>query len=215
MRASTSCNRSRGCVLSIMTSLACRAWHAWEFPFTVTVALVLASAMGALSVAAVPVWGAETDASALGLNDAADLAVATQPLLDAQRSAVNGLRETAVTAGQLPDPTLIGGLADLTITSPDRFGLRQETDTQFMFAVKQSFPGGKKRGLRSARARAEFDRLSTELDEQIRMVRREAGLAWLDVWKVAPALADGHFPMWNCASVLPSCRRTIFLHSMP
>jgi outer membrane protein TolC len=129
----------------------------------------------------------EAGASVLSLNGAADLAVANQPLLDAQRSAVSGTRETAVAAAQLPDPMLVGGLANLPITGADRFSLRQDSDTQFMLGVKQIFPGGDKRALRGARATAEAERLDTELEQQIRMVRRESGLAWLDVWKAVQA----------------------------
>jgi hypothetical protein len=70
-------------------------------------------------------------------------AVAARPLLDAQRSAVSGSRESAVAVAQLPDPMLVGGFADLPITGAERFSPRQDSQTQFMLGVKQVFPGGR------------------------------------------------------------------------
>ena len=143
---------------------------------TLALALAIAGAsQGALAQ--------DGEAAPLTLQAASDLAVASQPLLDAQRESVRAAREAAVAAGQLPDPTLVGGLTDLTVTGPDRYTLEKESDTQFMLGIKQAFPGGDKRGLRGARGRVEAERLSADLEEQLRMVRRESALAWLDVWK--------------------------------
>lgn len=132
---------------------------------------------------ALPAFGDEPDPAALELDEAAEIAVSGQPLLDAQRQSVRSARESAVAAGQLPDPMLVGGLTDLTITGPDRYTLNRETDTQFMVGVKQSFPAAGKRDLRGARGNAEADRLDAELRDQLRIVRREVGMAWLDAWK--------------------------------
>lgn len=131
----------------------------------------------------------EPDPAALELEEAASLAITAQPLLDAQRHAVRGAREAAVASGQLPDPMLVGGLTDLTITGPHRYTLRNESDTQFMLGLKQTFPGGDEPALRGARGAAEADRLAAELNEQQRLIRREAGLVWLEVWKATQAQA--------------------------
>ncbi|HUP92747.1 MAG TPA: TolC family protein [Solimonas sp.] len=125
----------------------------------------------------------QTSPAALELEEAAELAVAAQPLLDAQRQAVRAARAEAVAAAQLPDPTLVAGLSDLPVSGPDRLSLSRESDTQLMLGLKQSFPGAGKRGLREQRGVAESERLEAEFREQVRMVRREAGLAWLEVWK--------------------------------
>lgn len=153
------------------------AWHCNATAFLLT---VLASSFAAVTAA-------EPDSAALALTEAADLAVAAQPLLEAQRQSVLGAREAGIAAAQLPDPMLVGGLTDLTLTGRDQFTLSDETDTQFMLGVKQSFPGGNKRQLRGARGEAEVERLTAELDEQIRMLRRETGFAWLDVWRAVQA----------------------------
>lgn len=132
-------------------------------------------------------YAGDNDGIALSLDDAQALAVAQQPALEAQRQAIRSARESAVAASQLPDPTLSGGVSDLTLTGSDRFTLKRESDTQLMVGIRQTFPGGDKRGLRGARGEAEAVRLSAELDEQIRMVRRETGLMWLEVWKAQRA----------------------------
>lgn len=126
---------------------------------------------------------------ALDFDEAAQLAVQRQPLLEAQAAQARAARERSVSAAQLPDPMLTGGLADLTMTGRDRFTLRTESDTQFMVGVKQAFPGGDKRSLRGMQGLRDAERLDAELAEQRRMIRREAALAWLDVWKAVEAQA--------------------------
>src|SRR5581483_1103873 len=78
---------------------------------------------------------------ALDLDETARISLDRQPLLQAQAANALAARESAIAAGQLPDPMLSGGLTDFTVTGPDRYTLRKETDTQFMVGVKQQFPG--------------------------------------------------------------------------
>ena len=127
------------------------------------------------------------DTAPLSLDAAARLAQTAQPLLEAQTAAVNAARESAVAAGQLPDPVLSGGLSNLTLTGSDRFTLEKEGDTQVLVGIKQQFLGGNKRELRGARAAREADRLEAELEEQRRMIARETALAWLETWKALRA----------------------------
>src|SRR5688500_15242521 len=142
-----------------------------------------------LAIALAPARAEQVPPNSLSLAEAANLAVAAQPLLEAQRQGIRSQQATAIAAAQLPDPTLVGGLTDLTLTGRDRFTLSDESDTQFMLGVKQSFPGGNKRELRGARGEAEAGRLGAELDEQVRRVRRETALTWLDAWRAVRAQA--------------------------
>jgi outer membrane protein TolC len=123
----------------------------------------------------------------LSLATARTLALAHQPLLQAQSAAVVAARQSAIASGQLPDPVLSGGLTDLTITGSDRYTLRNESDTQFQAGIKQQFFGGDKRKLRSQRANYVADGLDAELEESRRMIAREAGMGWIDVWKALRA----------------------------
>jgi outer membrane protein, heavy metal efflux system len=139
-------------------------------------ALLAFSASGATSAD-------ELKPAALELDEAADLAVAAQPLLEAYREAIRAADHSAVAGSQLPDPVLVAAISDMPVEGADRFSLRAESDTQLTIGVKQAFPAWGKRGLRLARGRAEVERNKAELEEQIRMARREAGMAWLEVWK--------------------------------
>ncbi|MGQ0698787.1 MAG: TolC family protein [Panacagrimonas sp.] len=126
-------------------------------------------------------------AAPLSLDEASRLAQLDQPQLTAQAAAVDAARERSVSAGQLPDPVLVGALSDLSLTGADRYSLHEETDTQFVIGLRQAFPGGNKRELRGKRERREADRLSAALDDGGRELAREAGMAWLDVWKAVCA----------------------------
>ena len=123
----------------------------------------------------------------LSLATARSLALTHQPLLQAQSAAVVAARQSAIASGQLPDPVLSGGLSNFTITGSDRYTLRDEKDTQFQAGIKQQFPGGDKRKLRGLRANYVADGLDAELEESRRVIAREAGMDWIDVWKALRA----------------------------
>jgi len=142
---------------------------------------------GAALAATVAAEAAPTAEAPLSLQAAADLAVANQPLLDAQRHAVTAARESAVAASRLPDPTLVGGVSDLTLSGPDRYALDGDDATQAMLGIKQMFPGGGERRWLGKRGDAQAAQMTAELDEQTRMVRREAAMAWLEAWKAVRA----------------------------
>lgn len=119
--------------------------------------------------------------------DAQRLALENQPLLDAQRHAVTAARESAVAASRLPDPMLVGGVSDVMLGGPERYTLSGEGETQTMLGIKQTFPGGGERRWLGKRGEALAAQMAGELGEQTRMVRREAALAWLDIWKAVRA----------------------------
>ena len=140
----------------------------------------------AIAFAAATAVHAEPDPAPLTLAEAQRLALAQQPLIEAQRLALRAARENAVAAAQLPDPALTGGVTDLPAAGPDRFTTR-EPDTQLMIGVKQVFPGGRERELRGERGAAEADRMAAELDEQRRMAQRETAVAWIGAWRALRA----------------------------
>jgi len=144
----------------------------------------LTTIFGTLALAAA---ATAADPAALGLEEAARLAVTAQPLLDAQLQAVRAAREDATAAAQLPDPVLVGGVSDVMLSGPERYTLTGDGETQVMLGVKQMFPGGRERELLGSRGNAEAQRMAGELGEQQRMVRREASMAWIGAWKAARA----------------------------
>ncbi len=126
---------------------------------------------------------------ALSLDDAAKLAVQRQPKLEAFDAEARAARQRAVAAGQLPDPTLNVGISDLTLEGRDRFTLQKESDTQIMAGVRQAFPRAEKLRLRRERGEEEAEAFDAERSASERMIARETGLAWLEVWKAEESLS--------------------------
>jgi cobalt-zinc-cadmium efflux system outer membrane protein len=139
-------------------------------------------ALGAAWIATVAAEAAPAGAP-LSLDEAARLAVTGQPLLEAQDQSVRAARAAAIAAAQLPDPMLVGGVVDVMLGGPEAYSLTGDGETQVMLGVKQMVPGGGERRLMGERGQAEAARMTAELNEQQRMVRREAALAWVEVWK--------------------------------
>lgn len=132
---------------------------------------------------------ADEAAAELGLDEAIRLALAHQPQLEAQRAAVASARASAVAAAQLPDPRLSFGVTDLTVTGPDAYTLRRESDTQLMLGLSQDFPRGDSRQLQGERARRLADWQNAELAKLRREVIRDTALAWIEVWRPERAQA--------------------------
>lgn len=126
---------------------------------------------------------------ALTLDEAAALALGQQPLLQAGAAAVAAAQDRAVAAAQLPDPRLMGGVSNLTVTGDDRYTLRDESDTQFIVGVTQDFPRAEKRRLRGERGRREAEVADAELTAQRLAIARDAALAWIDAWRPERAAA--------------------------
>lgn len=125
----------------------------------------------------------------LSLDAARRIALDRQPMLEAQALAVEAARQSAVAARQLPDPQLVGGVANLTITGDHIGTLRDESETQFTVGIAQAFPQAAKRRLRGERASAEATVAERQLGNEALRIERDVGLAWLDVWKPQQALA--------------------------
>ena len=120
---------------------------------------------------------------ALELAEAADLAVASQPLLQALEAQTLAAHETAVVARQLPDPQLLTGIADLPVNTGDAYSFTRDSDTQVQVSLMQEFPRAQKRQLRSELYEREAARLSAEHRLAERTIRRDAALAWLELWR--------------------------------
>lgn len=151
---------------------------------------ILYGVVAALCIASAPAAFAQEQADALvaiSLDDAAALAVERQPQLDALDAEARAARQRAIAAGELPDPSLSVGISDLTIEGSDRFTLRKESDTQIMAGIRQQFPRAEKLKLKREHAEREAETFDAERLATGRMIARETGLAWLDVWKAEAA----------------------------
>ena len=121
-------------------------------------------------------------ATPLTLEEAAQLALANQPLLASQQAGITAAENNAVAAEQLPDPKLKVGLSELPITGSEAFSVRRDNFTQYKVGVTQEFTRAEKRRLRGAIGRLEAERDTEELEVIRRAIKRDAGLAWLDVF---------------------------------
>ncbi|MBA2352767.1 MAG: TolC family protein [Burkholderiales bacterium] len=121
-------------------------------------------------------------AAPLGLDEAAELALNNQPLLAGQQSAIKAAEQNAVAASQLPDPKLTGGLKDYPVTGSDALSFTRDNFTMLTVGVSQEFPRQEKRRLRGVREQLDAQQKAQELDLMQRTIRRDAALAWLDVF---------------------------------
>jgi outer membrane protein TolC len=115
----------------------------------------------------------------LSLDEAAALALRQQPQLLAQEAAISALNESAPAAGELPDPKMRVGLANLPV---DTFAFAQEPMTQAVIGVSQLIPGGDKRRLATTRVEREAAQGKQVLSATARRIARDAQLAWLDAY---------------------------------
>jgi outer membrane protein TolC len=122
----------------------------------------------------------------LSLARVQELAASQQPGLAALEAGAASARHSAVAEGQLPDPRLKLSLLNVPIQT---FSLTEDPMTQTMIAVEQMIPGGEKRELRRRRMEAEAGQLDAELAAQRAAVRRDAGLAFLNLVGTARQLA--------------------------
>ena len=135
-------------------------------------------------------------ATPLTMQEAARLAGVDQPLLTGRQAKIQAEDQQAIAASQLPDPQLSGGLKELPIDTSEAFSTRRDDFTEFTIGLSQDFPRAEKRRLRGARKQLDADADRASLDNEQRLVRRDASLAWLDVYeaerslKLAQSLVD-------------------------
>jgi outer membrane protein TolC len=125
----------------------------------------------------------------LSLDEASGLSLVDQPILTGREAVINADERQAVAAAQLPDPKLSSGLKELPIDTGEAFSLRRDNFTEFTVGLSQDFPRADKRRLRGERKRHEADTERAALDNDRRALRRDASLAWLDVYEAEQGLA--------------------------
>lgn len=124
----------------------------------------------------------------LTMQEAARLSLIDQPLLSGREAKIQAEDAQAIAAAQLPDPRLTGGLKELPIDTGEAFSVSRDSFTEFTIGISQDFPRAEKRRLQGARRQLYADSDRAALDNEQRMVRREASLAWLDVYEAEQAL---------------------------
>jgi outer membrane protein TolC len=118
----------------------------------------------------------------LTLEAAQSLALESQPLLEGQAARAQALRERSISAGELPDPELEIGVNELPVNGADAWSIERDSDTDLMIGVSQSLPRAAKRRLQQRSGELAAATADLELEDLERRIRRDAGLAWLEVY---------------------------------
>jgi outer membrane protein, heavy metal efflux system len=139
----------------------------------------------ALGAALLP---ARSDAAALTLNAALDLAVARSESARSARAGVTSARETSRAAGQLPDPVFRAGIDNLPVTGPDRLNTTRDSMTMKRIGISQEWVSPEKRSARLAAAEAAVRREAAQADVAIADTRMQTALFYLDANYAAEAL---------------------------
>jgi outer membrane protein TolC len=131
---------------------------------------------------------AQTTPLCMDLQQTAALAVSAQPLLDSLAARSRARRAQGIAARQLPDPEVAFGFDDLPVGSRDAFSFARDNDTQLKVGFAQDFPRAAKRRLRGALEDDQANVLTAERQLAAQRIRRDAALAWLDIWRYDQAL---------------------------
>ena len=119
-------------------------------------------------------------AEPLNLEQALQLARDRSQGLVAQDNAALAAREMAVSAGQLPDPTLKIGINNLPVNGPDAGSLTRDFMTMRTIGVMQEITRADKRQARAARYEREAEAAHASRDLSLANLQRDTAMAWLD-----------------------------------
>lgn len=115
----------------------------------------------------------------LRLQEAERLAVSDDPAVQRLQARAQALAENAVADGQLSDPRLKLGVANLPTDSFDRSDTPM---TQLQVGVQQAFPRGRSLTYRSRRTEAKGRAEQAMAEDKSLIVLREVRKSWLESW---------------------------------
>lgn len=121
-------------------------------------------------------------ADPLTLQEAAWLALERQPRIEAWQAQARAERAAAIAERQLPDPRLMAGVRDFPINGPAAYSFSQDDFTMLELGFSQDLPLDSKRRLMSEQREHEAGAAEAIAEQMRREVRRDAGLAWIEVF---------------------------------
>jgi outer membrane protein TolC len=124
----------------------------------------------------------------LSLDEAVRLSLVNQPILSGHEAVINANERQAIAAAQLPDPKLSGGLKELPVDTNEAFSIRRDNFTEFTVGLSQDLPRRDKRRLKGERKQLDAETERAALNNDRRAIRRDASLAWLDVYEAEQGL---------------------------
>ena len=118
--------------------------------------------------------------ASLTLPDAQRHAIEQSRRLSAHDYAITALRDSAIAAGQLPDPVVNLAIDNLPLDGRDRYSLTGDFMTMRRIGVMQVVTRSDKRQLRTERLDLTAEKTLAEKAETTAAIQRDAALAWLE-----------------------------------
>jgi len=141
-----------------------RFWRASIFPFAILLVAISANAQ---------------EIHELTLVTAIELATQNDDWLTVSEQEQNAYLEEATAAGELPDPKMMVGLANMPL---DTFNFGQEPMTQFRLGVNQAFPRGDTRELLRKKITQQSEVSPLHRDDRTASVTLEVSGLWFDAY---------------------------------
>jgi len=115
----------------------------------------------------------------LTLDEAVAAALIAAPQLQAQRATIEGAQATAMAAGRLPDPQLLGGVDNLPANGVDAWSVERDFMTMRRIGLMQSFPNGPKRSAERNSAQAMVSVAQAQAVQSQLEVTQAVAQAWI------------------------------------
>ena len=132
---------------------------------------------------------ASANADTLSFDAALKLAIKNAPSLQSKTAEVTAARSLARAAGRLPDPKLRIGVENFPISGPPAGSFTADSMTMATVGVMQDMPNNAKRKAERQRAVADIDFAAANAAVEIRDVRLNTALAWVDLYYAEQKLA--------------------------
>jgi outer membrane protein TolC len=142
-----------------------------------------------LWLALLPITRALAEPSALTLEAAVQQALQRSPGHQAAESATQASRESAMQAGQLPDPMLKLGIDNLPVEGPDRWSLTRDFMTMRRIGIEQQWVSSTKRAARTERADQMVAMQEAEALMHAADIREQTAQAWIQMRHAQRSLA--------------------------
>ncbi len=126
-------------------------------------------------------------AAPLTLQQAAALAVARAPLVQAGHAREDAARAERNRAGRWPDPRLVFGVQNLPVQGPGAFSTAADSMTMRTVGFSQEIPSGAALAAERAGARAGEAAAHAETEQARLNTRQAAATAWVSLWAAEQA----------------------------
>ena len=160
----------------------------WQFGWALSASLLAAQAAQAQSVT---------------YDEAVRAARQEQPRLEAGELRIEGAREAAKAADELPDPRIRAGVMNLPVTGPAAFELDRQLPTQISVGIEQEFPNLAKRRARYALADTDVRLAQARLGLAEREIDVAAGTAWVELHFAEERLALAQQALADLRTLVP------------